>query len=92
MFDKKCKLVLMILVFMLSLSAVSAIDSNTTDDMEVNDMEEEPPSAINEDLSADEVLATSNSSGNYSLSGNDVKIYYTTGAAGPDGAGACSHA
>ena len=66
MFDKKCKLVLMILVFMLSLSAVSAIDSNTTDDMEVNDMEEEPPSAINEDLSADEVLATSNSSGNYS--------------------------
>lgn len=76
MFDKKCKLVLMILVFMLSLSAVSAIDSNTTDDMEVNDMEEEPPSTIDEDLSADEVLATSNSSGNYSLSGNDVKMYY----------------
>lgn len=62
---------------MLSLCAVSAVDTNVTDDIEISDVDEEPPSGVS-DLSADEIVAADPKEdlGNYSLSGNDVKMYY----------------
>ncbi len=62
---------------MLSLCAVSAVDTNSTDDIGINDVDEEPPSGDVNDLSTNEVLATSNSSGDdYELSSKDVNMYY----------------
>ena len=43
--------------------------------MLANDVDEEPPSGV-EEISTNENIATSEDSGNYALSGSDVKLYY----------------
>ena len=75
MFFKKINLVLIMMVFILSLGFVCAEDTNSTDDMLTNDVDDEPPSGV-EDLSTGENVATSGASGNYTLDGSDVKMYY----------------
>ena len=79
MFNKKISLVLMTLVFMLSVSAVAASDSNSTDDIIAGEVDEEPPSGDEGILSANEIAAGS-ADGFYSLSGSDISMYYKGGA------------
>ncbi|WP_458456541.1 Ig-like domain-containing protein [Methanobrevibacter sp.] len=75
MFYKKISLTLIILVFILSVSAVAASDVNGTDDVIASDVDEEPPSGIS-DVSADEIIA-SNTQTTYSMEANDITMYYT---------------
>ena len=59
---------------MLSLGVVSAIDANSTDDVQASDVDEEPPSGLTNDLSTNEILADSNQ--DYDLSSKDISMYY----------------
>lgn len=77
MFNKKIKLFLITLVFMLSISAVAAVDSNATDDIIAGDIDEEPPSGNVDLLSASEDTVTANSKPNYVLSSEDTGSYYS---------------
>ena len=76
MFNKKISLFLIVLVFILSLSAVVSADNNSTDDVVTSDVDEEPPSGVVELASANDTLATSNDNDDYDLSSDDVKMYY----------------
>ena len=71
MFNKKISLILITLVFMLSLSVVSAADSNSTDDIIAGEVDEEPPSVDDIVLSTDESEPVQVNETNYSLDGSD---------------------
>ena len=85
MFNNKIKIFLITLVFMLSISAVAAVESNTTDDVIAGEVDEEPPSGVVRDVSNDKSIGVTNddlekSDGVYELSGNDLKMYYKNGS------------
>ncbi len=85
MFNKKVKLFLVTLIFMLSISAVAAAESNSTDDMAVGEVDEEPPSGVVQDISSDNNLKVTDNdlettNGDYVLKGNDLKMYYKNGS------------
>ena len=77
MFNKKIKLFLITLVFMLSISAVSAVDTNSTDDMLAGDVDEEPPSGGANLLAVSDDNLTASSNANYALSGQSESSYYS---------------
>ena len=79
MFGKKFTIILFILAFMLSISAVNAADTNATDDIAAIDVDEEPPSGevILSSTENDSVTASKLES---SLSGADFKMYYKDGS------------
>ncbi|AMD17747.1 hypothetical protein TL18_06790 [Methanobrevibacter sp. YE315] len=74
MFNKKLKIVLLLLVFILSISAVSAADNNGTDDVIASDLDDEPPSMVPQDSSTNEQVSSEESS--YSMQANNVTMYY----------------
>ncbi|MEE3490736.1 MAG: hypothetical protein VZR10_07705, partial [Methanobrevibacter sp.] len=80
MFNKKFSLVLITLVFMLSLSAVAAVDANSTDDIIAGEVDEEPPSGNVNNISDSGDDLTANSNDNYVLSNVDNGKYYSGGS------------
>ena len=81
MFNKKFCIFIITLVLMLSVSAVSAADTNSTDDVAAGDVEEEPPSVSVEDISSaenDDVVAA-NQEKEIVLASDDFNIYYKSG-------------
>ena len=85
MFNNKIKIFLITLVFMLSISAVAAVESNTTDDVIAGEVDEEPPSGAVQDVSNNNTIGVTNdnlekAAGDYELSGNDLKMYYKNGS------------
>lgn len=77
MFNKKLSLLLITLVFMLSISAVSAADTNSTDDVLAGEVEVEPPSGSAYSISVDGDTLTASSSNNYVLNSSNVETYYS---------------
>ena len=77
MFNKKFKIFLIALAFMLSVSAVAAADVNATDDVLAGDADEEPPSGNASVLSASEDTLTADSNVNYVLDSNNTGSYYS---------------
>lgn len=75
MFNKKLKLFLIALVFMLSVSAVSAVDVNSTDDVLAGDVDEEPPSGGESLLSVSEDTLAAASDSEYVLAGSADSYY-----------------
>ena len=76
MFNKKIGIILITLIFMLSLSVVSATDTNSTDDMGIGDVDEEPPSDVCEVDSTNETFTSSNQQDDYILTASNVSMYY----------------
>ena len=79
MFGKKFTVILFILAFMLSVSAVAAADTNETDDVIATDVDEEPPSG---DVSLASAQEDSVAASNFDsiLSSADVNMYYKDGS------------
>ena len=76
MFNKKISLLFITLVFMLSVSAVAAYDTTqVSDDLEMSDAEEEPPSGSA--LIPSDIKSISND--DYSLQTKDLSMYYKNG-------------
>lgn len=65
------------MAFMLSVSAVAAVDDNSTDDMLAGEIDEEPPSGSSDLLSVNEDTLTTSSNANYVLSSDNVETYYS---------------
>ena len=79
MFNKKITLFIIILAFILSISAVSAADTNSSDDMIASNVVEEPPSEASIDISnVDNLTATSQNS--YELKSSDLNMYERDGS------------
>lgn len=76
MFNKKIKIFLITLVFMLSISAVAAVDTNATDDVAAGDVDEEPPSGVSNLSSVNEDTLTADSK-NYEFSSGSASSYYS---------------
>ena len=62
---------------MLSISAVAAVDTNSTDDILAGEVDEEPPSGSANSISVDGDTLTANSNPSYVLNGSNVKTYYS---------------
>ena len=75
MFNKKFSLFLIVLAFMLSISAVAAVDGNSTDDVIALDVDEEPPSGSVSSMSVDgDALGSTN---DYVLNASGAETYYS---------------
>lgn len=75
MFNKKFKLFLITLAFMLSISAVAAVDTNSTDDMLAEEVDVEPPSGSESPLSLSESIQTTGADAKYVLTSESSSYY-----------------